>query len=306
MYIYNAFGLVISSEMELPELLPGNGHDLVDATIRYGEVPEKLNDVTGRGVLYEANNTQFLLRIEDVGRYYVENGTTITIKLDDQTNDRSVRLFLLGSSMGALLHQRSLLPLHGSAIKTKGGAVLFSGVSGVGKSTTAAAFIRRGYPLLSDDVCAVEVNDASLPILHPGYPQQKLWADTLEKFETDTANFETVRPQINKFAVPVKDQFHNTALPLKATYILVANNSLEEPKLNTLDGIWRLRALKFQVYRQRFMENRGATVNHAKQFAALANHVRVCRVSRPDYPYLLDELVDLIEKDINEWATSSG
>lgn len=306
MQYYKAFGLAISSEMELPELPRGDGTIPVEATIRYGKTPETLDNVTERGILYEANNTQFLLHLDDIGRYYVEDGRTITIERDNDVDDGSVRVFLLGSAMGALLHQRGLLPLHGSAIKAGDGAVLFSGVSGAGKSTTAAAFVRRGYRLLADDVCAIEVNDSGQPIVRPGYPQHKLWADMLEKFETDANKLTRVRPQLNKFAVPAHDSFCDTTLPLKATYVLVSGSNSEEPELTPLDGIWRLRALKFQVYRQRFMEKRGATINHAKQFAALANHVRVCRVTRPDYPFMLDELVNLIEKDIEEWAISSG
>jgi hypothetical protein len=44
--------------------------------------------------------------------------------------------------------------MHASAIRTTRGVVAFCGVSGIGKSTTALAFGRRGYPVWGDDaVC---------------------------------------------------------------------------------------------------------------------------------------------------------
>ena len=57
--------------------------------------------------------------------------------------------------MGAILMQRKILPLHGSAIAIDGKAYAIVGDSGAGKSTLASAFLKRGYQLLSDDVITV-------------------------------------------------------------------------------------------------------------------------------------------------------
>ena len=53
--------------------------------------------------------------------------------------ESDVRVFLLGSCIGALLHQRGILVLHAGAIHTDKGAVLFTGPWGIGKSTLLAA-----------------------------------------------------------------------------------------------------------------------------------------------------------------------
>ena len=47
--------------------------------------------------------------------------------------------------MGIVLYQRNLLVLHASAVNIAGGAVVFLGVSGEGKSSTAATFVTHGY-----------------------------------------------------------------------------------------------------------------------------------------------------------------
>ena len=45
--------------------------------------------------------------------------------------------------------------MHASAIVHEGKAVLFTGISGAGKSTTANAFRLKGYKMLTDDVCPI-------------------------------------------------------------------------------------------------------------------------------------------------------
>jgi hypothetical protein len=47
-------------------------------------------------------------------------------------------------------------PFHGSAVLTSRGALLILGPSGSGKSSLAAEFEHRGYPLLADDTCALQ------------------------------------------------------------------------------------------------------------------------------------------------------
>jgi len=54
--------------------------------------------------------------------------------------------------MAALLYQRNDLPLHGSAVQTTKGSVIFSGISGSGKSTVARKLAPRlSLPLLDKD-----------------------------------------------------------------------------------------------------------------------------------------------------------
>src|SRR5271156_6758875 len=49
---------------------------------------------------------------------------------------------------------------------------------GAGKSTTAAAFARRGFAILSDDVSALW--DCRPPfLLQPAYPQLRLWPSSV-------------------------------------------------------------------------------------------------------------------------------
>ncbi|EWG98231.1 hypothetical protein [Halomonas sp. BC04] len=88
-------------------------------------------------------------------------------------------MYLLGTALGALLHQRHWFPLHVSALATPSGAWAFTGESGAGKSTLAAWLHHHcGWPLISDDVAVVKPGEM-IPRLHPGPPRLKLWQDAL-------------------------------------------------------------------------------------------------------------------------------
>jgi hypothetical protein len=84
---------------------------------------------------------------------------------------------------------RGLEVLHASAVlmgdgALGGGAVLFAGPQGAGKSSLAAALLRGGATLLSDDTVALESRDGAL-LAHPGATLLHLRADEHERLSTE-------------------------------------------------------------------------------------------------------------------------
>lgn len=130
-YHYKVYGLLIGSELELPELSQVQNTE-VDVSIGFGEVPEHLPEVRGSGVLFEAAKNDFLFKFEGIGRYRVQNGNRIIVQPEREASPSEIRLVLLGSSIGALLHQRGMLAIHGSAITDGNQTVILTGQSGVG------------------------------------------------------------------------------------------------------------------------------------------------------------------------------
>jgi len=53
------------------------------------------------------------------------------------------------------LLEKGMVLLHGSAVNTKGSAVLFTGLPDQGKTYTAIELIKRGYEFLSEDICVL-------------------------------------------------------------------------------------------------------------------------------------------------------
>ncbi|MBU1879961.1 MAG: hypothetical protein KJ734_13530, partial [Chloroflexi bacterium] len=204
-----------------------------------------------------------------------------------------------GSCLGALLHQRGVLALHAAAIQTERGAVLFAGPSGNGKSTLLGAFVLRGCRMLSDDVTGLVLDEAQRPIILPGYPQIKVWADTAERLGQPTAGLRRVRPQLEKFALPVQASFASAPAPLHAIYILGTHNEGGvDIRLKSLEGSARFAAIRHSTYRQRFLDGLGLRPAHFRLAAAAAHTTRMVRVTRPPSPFVLEELVGCIEEDM--------
>ena len=293
LYRYACWGLNICSEMECPELLKGSGE--ADVFIRVGKTPEELPSVKIRGVCFQMNEEQFLLKVAGVANYWVRGGREIVIEPLESTGTEDIRLFLLGSAFGALLHQRGLPPFHGSAVAMGGRAVLFVGPSTAGKSTLAAELCRRGHSLLADDVCALRQEEGPPSVL-PAYPRTKLWRDALEALQTDRSGLSRVRAELDKYSLPLEAAFCSTALPLHAVYILCVHND-GAIKVEPVVGQAKFAALNDNTYRPRFIEGLGDKTAHYLACASMAKHARVALVRRPREPFLLRELAGLIERE---------
>src|SRR5207245_5371878 len=68
---------------------------------------------------------------------------------------------------------------HDSAVTLEDHCVVFAGAEGAGKSTTAPAFARQGYAVLSDDIVALVEREGTLHAM-PAYPQLCLWPDSVK------------------------------------------------------------------------------------------------------------------------------
>lgn len=291
---YQIFGLNIASALPLPSLaVPHPGPVVADVVIAYGEAPNALTDPLIKGIRYQAAPGEFLLRVDNVARFYVQDGNRITIMPENGASEDDILIFLMGSAFGALLHQRNILVLHGSAIAVNGQSVAFCGPSGIGKSTIAAGFHQRGYPFLADDLCAVTMCNGH-PAVIPGFPRLKLWADTLKKLDTSKDQLKSVRwgVDLEKYFLPVDFALHTPA-PLQAVFILKSTN-LNKLEFTPLLGAEKIDPLIENTYRMRFLHGLGGKKDHFKQCAAVAAKAEVCRVVRPDKGFLLDELMDLV------------
>jgi hypothetical protein len=115
----------------------------------------------------------FRFVIDDAGRS-IWTEWTAPVTLEDIT------AFLLGQIFAFALHLRGYVCLHASAVAVQGQAVLFAGEPGMGKSSTAAAFVERGFGLLADDVAAIRREGEGRWVVAPGFPLLRLWPDSAE------------------------------------------------------------------------------------------------------------------------------
>lgn len=283
-YVYRVYGLIVASEIELPELVSvTEGEPQVQ--IRFGEVPESLENPIVDWEWCAASSSEYVLYKKGVANYHVAAGSTITIdrrlNLAQPPPAADVRLWLLGSAFGALLHQRSLLPLHVSAVQAPNGVWAFTGESGEGKSTLAGFLLKRfGYELVGDDVSVINPQDAD-PIIYPGPRKLKLWADALDRFGFDGCKKTRDLSNTDKFQIYLDGEGGYRPQPLYALVVLETAPTDSAPTLEVLSGIEAFTALVRTVYRPFMAEWFKRPEQPLKHVSDLCRRIRVYRFRRP-------------------------
>jgi hypothetical protein len=274
---YFLFGLALRSEMPLPELDPCSHDNAAAVTIRLSEVLEIPRNEGGLPL--RVTSLGAVLTIPGVARFSIRAGNSISVERSVGASDRNVRLFLLGSAMGVLLHQRGILPLHANAIAFDGHAVAFLGHSGAGKSTLAAAFHDRGSAILSDDVCALVQRKDGF-IAQAGIPRLRLWRDAVERSGRTVDGHERAFDALDKYTVPTASEARGIAMPLRAIYLLVREDDVER-EIRPLAGLTAVRALMENTYRGAFIGTVGDAATHFRTCLALSRAVPVFELVRP-------------------------
>jgi len=249
-YYFKAFGLNIQSDFPFHGIkIPEKG--FFDISIVKGQNPLVLSNYTYKGINFENNKTEFLLKIPNVASFLVQNGKKVIIDVNPQAQLKEVELFFLGSVMAIILTQRNVVPFHGSAFKKDDKCIIISGSSGAGKSSLLRYFISQGYKALTDDVCALSTNPKNEIMLTPSYPSSKIWEDVMDKFELPKEDNKKIRPKINKYKYSFSEQFVETPLKVEAIYILL-NHNKPDFKIEAITGIEKFKYLRKNIYRHKF------------------------------------------------------
>ena len=270
---YALFGLELASELPLPGFPEAKGKG-ARVAIRFAAV-EPPRD--GR---VAAVDGALLLDVPEVGRFRIARGEEIAIDPAPGASERNLRVYLLGSAMGALLHQRGVLPLHANAVEIGGHAVAFLGRSGAGKSTLAAWFADRGHRVLCDDVCAVSLGEDGAPLVAPGVPRLRLWEDALVRAGRDSADYERSFDGQEKYDVPAAASAAEGPLPLAACYVLARAGDGVAESIERLAGAAAVDALVANTYRGRFATMLGLTERHLRLCLGVAAAVPVHNAAR--------------------------
>ncbi|RYG89059.1 MAG: hypothetical protein EON59_02385 [Alphaproteobacteria bacterium] len=249
-HYYNLFGLSLRSSIALPELCPARADASPNVCIESGVMAGwSVDSATSH---LEVVDGAVVLTVPQVARFTIIGGRRIIVDADCDAPAESVRLFLLGSAMGMLLHQRGVVPLHANAIVVDSGAIAFLGPSRAGKSTLAAAFLDRGHAILADDVCALAQRNGEYMVL-PGVPRLKLWRDALENSGRQSSDYARVLGTADKFSVPTAKPASAEAAPLSALLILVRDDEVDLA-INRLSGMEAFRAVVENIYRGSALE----------------------------------------------------
>jgi hypothetical protein len=272
---YALCGWRVASRVELPELprwpdMPGEP----DIVFALGEVPREIPDavLTTPYLQTDAGN-RARYSMPGVADYLIEHGTRITIAPVLPPNSPDVRLFLLGSVFGILCNQRGVLPLHACAVEVDGGAIAFAGPSGAGKSTLAAAFRRRGFRLLADDVTPVDLTDGQVRFL-PGLRRIRLWADSVEAVAWDPAELERCREGLDKFSRAFDSGFVTQPMrPLALFHLRRLPETVGDVMISRLQGAAAVQQVRQEVYRSRTLQRTAGKVETMRRVIRAASGI---------------------------------
>ncbi len=295
--LYRAFGLVLESDIPLPELTPAPQHAPADLRVTLtsgGRLPTREEGVVAE---FAADGRHFLAW-PDVAAFRFAAPDHIEVEPYPDTPLNYLPFPLLGPIMALALHMRGLLTLHASAIDVEGEAAIFVGDKLAGKSTTAAAFLRAGHRLLTDDLLAIDLAAPDGPRILPAYGQLKLAEDAAEAIAIASEPLPLVYPDFEKRQHRLTDPFSHGTLAPARLYVLSRGGN--RPAVEPLHGPQALAAVMRYSYITRF--GRAALtpeseMRHLQACAALARTARVARLHVPHDLGRLDELVALVRAD---------
>jgi hypothetical protein len=164
-------------------------------------------------------------------------------------------------------------------VSIKDRAVVFVGLEGAGKSTTAAAFARQGYPVLSDDIVALVECGHEFQTL-PAYPRVNLWPDSVKLLYGSPDALPQIMPDWDKRCLKLGEaegtKFEERPLPLGAIYVLGDSASGSEEGIEIISQKTALMMLVGNTYATNFLDAK----QRAEEFEALSRVVAAVPVRK--------------------------
>lgn len=278
MYQYFCYGLHIASELEMPEMRVAHGTSTPDVMIRLGSLSIDGLDESMRQKSNLWIGTNLLrLHVPEVARFEISDGKQIIVDALPEVSLGDVRLFLQGSALGAMLHQRGHLVLHGNAIRFGDACMVCVGHSGAGKSTLAATMLQYGHGILADDVTPIASGNLALP----GFPRIKLWQDAANNLGISTAPLTRILHRLDKYNLPLRiEETTDKPLPIRWIYVLEWSD-VNELTFVPVEGAARFALLREHTYRLHYLQGSERLQQHMMQCAQLSRQIQLVRVLRP-------------------------
>ncbi len=286
------YGCKVQSDFSFPLRLPEEG-EYHDEILLSGDLPADLiGDIRCGSHLYDTHGRRIFLytdrpldtpiagqpycyESENVARFYWRHGERRIYyeRLAEGDAERFAFWFIhLFQPLYMTLEEFSIF-FHSGAVDVDGEAIAFIAPSMGGKSTMTDVFLRRGHPLITDDILPLR-REGERILCAPSFPYHRPFR------APETLGYPT-------------DNYRTDFRRLKALYILEKGDPREPTLIQALHGFRKFEALKYLglVYTFRFM-----TLTHNRLLGDLLNRVNVFRVTRPWSMERLDEVYQEIHR----------
>ena len=331
-YYYQLYGFQIASDKPLPGLLPlekiqptditltlaGSERDILPLHQDVGWTVSPQHKAAVGFSLWTNNQDQstfFSLRYFDgCNRFEFvlsPNGDQVWAFWPEQIQFHTITAYLLGPVLGAVLRLRNISLLHASVIGVGTSAVAFLGPSGAGKSTTAAIMSKHGFPVLTDDIAALDEQHGTFWV-RPGYPRLRLQPHvitTLQKSSDELAPVTVYNDKRYLDLVTDRDgalSFQSQPLALGAVYFLEARQPQHcAPSVTPLRKSEAVLALLANTYADHMVQP-GLRARELQRLSRLASRLPVKRLHRPDDLQALTEVRSLLVDDFRNCLGAAG
>jgi hypothetical protein len=331
-FLSTAFGLRIWSNRLVPGLRPQTEPDasLPDIRVWLGEFPpgailnhdvatlarytSPRTDPSGRPLLVVSETDDGFTRFQyadGVDFLLDPPARRVWASWSGETTLDDAAVYLLGPILGYALRKRGVTCLHASVVAADGMAFALVGSAQTGKSTTAAAFARQRFPVLSDDIAALCEIDGRLHV-RPAYPQLRLWPDSAERLFGSREALERLTPQSprwdKRFLSLATDEhpFVDQPLPLAAVYILSTREASDlAPRIEPLaarDRLLELISNTYTSYLATFADQR----RELALLSGLAASIPVRRAIPHSNPDRLTDLCSTILTDLADVCAANA
>lgn len=298
MFNISAYGLRIQSEFPLLD----DSINCFNVSSDQPDVSVHLSSLSGlKSEDYQSSNS-ILGTLRGVARFLICNGNEIIIDPESGVEEKTLSTSILCSAMSVILRQRGFLVLHASCILIDGKAIAFIGPSGAGKSTIASTFYTLGYPVITDDVLAIQFIDG-FPFVRPSFPIVKLLPDSAIALGHQLEHL----PPLNELS-PKRIQYVNSEniageYPLKNIYVLDIGDK------HQVSAIIPSKALLVLIYNSRSIKTLvdvESKDQHFQQCSSLVNTTSIFLLKRKRTLRNLSEIVSLVKEELNEREQRTG
>jgi len=210
--------------------------------------------------------------------------------------------YLLGPVLGLLLRLRGVTCLHASAVAVDGTGLVFVGAEGAGKSTTAAAFARQGFGVISDDVAALRESGNGFYIM-PAYPHLCLWPESVKLLYGSDEALPPFSPAWDKRRLALGEngtRFESRRLPLGAVYLLGERRADLAPSFEATTPRAALLSLVADTFANSILDRK----LRAREFAVLGRLVTSVPVRRIYPNNVTDGAEDLCRAICEDYAST--
>lgn len=227
-HCYQLYGVRLQSAWPFPFAAAGSpAHSDISLV---PQSPSFFKDVRGRAGLRDGDDWVVYHSLGD-GTAYVRWAETLEAVVSNDGRQVACRRlapappevlhgYLLGAVLSFALIRQGIEPLHATVVAVDGVAVALMGDCGYGKSSLAAAFLREGHRLVTDDLLVLGTTPDGL-VAHPGAPRIRLFPRMARRMFGSRVKGIRMNRYTPKLIVPLEAaQYHAAPIPLAAIYVL--------------------------------------------------------------------------------------